>query len=375
MAGIYIHIPFCRQACAYCDFYFSTHRRLQSAFVDALSREIASAPRLWKKTTIKTLYFGGGTPSALTLQQLGLIFQTLKDHFEDFHPSEVSFEVNPEDIHEDYLQGLSELGITRLSMGIQSFNDKLLTVLNRNHNAERAFHAVQTISSSPINNLSVDLMYGLPQQNEAELSHDLEIFTRLPIQHISAYALTIEPNTLFGRRHREGRLSVPPNDEVSHFMELVRTHLSKHDFNQYEVSNFAKPGNESKHNHNYWFHVPYFGFGPSAHSFWFEKDAPIRRNTEAHLRRYCEGSARTETEELSQLQFAEETIMLRLRTRQGLNVDDLQNWGYRLSSKQESTLEIWEREGWACVKPTSICLKPKGLNIADHLTANFCAQH
>lgn len=375
MAGIYIHIPFCRQACAYCDFYFSTHRRLQSAFVDALSREIASAPKSWKKTTIETLYLGGGTPSALTLQQLGLIFQTLKDHFEEFHPSEVSFEVNPEDVDDDYLQGLSDLGITRLSMGIQSFSDQKLSVLNRNHKADRALQAVRAISTSPIKKLSVDLMYGLPQQNEAELKRDLEDFTRLPIQHISAYALTIEPNTLFGRRHREGRLSVPPNDEVSQFMELVRMHLAQHGFEQYEVSNFAKPGDESKHNHNYWFHVPYFGFGPSAHSFWFEKDVPIRRHTEAHLRRYCEGAARTESEELSALQFAEEMIMLRLRTRQGLNVDDLQNWGYRLSSKQEAILETWEREGWARVNSTSICLNPKGLNIADHLTANLCSHH
>lgn len=273
MSGIYIHIPFCKQACSYCDFYFVTRDRLIPEFVDALVQEISTVPvgdgSPFPGDPVRTLYLGGGTPSRLPLSQLERIFDALHRHFGLSGLEEVTVEVNPEDVTPDLLTGLRDMGVTRLSMGIQTFQPELLEFMHRAHSAPEAHAALESVVRAGFTSFSVDLIYGCPDQTAAQLQDDLNRLLAYDPPHLSAYSLTIEPRTRLGKQAELGRLN-PANDEtVARQSRLIRDVLGTNGIHQYEISNYARQGHEAEHNSAYWRHENYLGLGPAAHSFYW----------------------------------------------------------------------------------------------------------
>lgn len=375
MSGIYIHIPFCKQACSYCDFYFLTRGELRQPFVDALISEIQSYKNSkFARETVRTIYLGGGTPSLLTQQQLESIFKTLNDVFE-IDAVEVTMELNPDDVSAGYLSMIRDLGVNRASMGVQSFDKKLLEFMHRAHNPEEAFEALEAIQKMGFPSFTADLIYGNPGQSSATLIRDIDQLLRFNPPHISAYSLTIEPQTRLGKQVELGRIDPPDDDRVSEQFDLVRSELAKAGLEQYEVSNFAKPGNEAIHNSNYWNHENYIGLGPSAHSFWWDEEGARRWLNQPNLKNYLKsepGNYRDEEENLSQKTLGEERIMLGLRTKWGVSEKNLVvSYNYRFSEKQQNWIENQIKKG--LIKRENDCIKmtAKGLKISDHLVVDL----
>jgi oxygen-independent coproporphyrinogen III oxidase len=273
MSGIYIHIPFCKQACSYCDFYFVTRDRLIPEFVDALVQEISavsvhnSSP--FPADPLRTLYLGGGTPSRLPLAQLERIFEALHRRFDLAGLTEITVEVNPEDVTTELLAGLRAMGVTRLSMGIQTFQPELLDFMHRAHTSVQARKALEAVAEAGFTSWSADLIYGCPEQTDAQLADDLEQLLAYRPPHISAYSLTIEPRTRLGKQAGLGRLNPADDESVVRQARMIRDKLGSGGLERYEISNYAAPGQEAQHNSAYWRHENYLGMGPAAHSFYW----------------------------------------------------------------------------------------------------------
>lgn len=375
VSGIYIHIPFCKQACSYCDFYFLTRGELRKPFVDALVSEIQSYKNSkLARETVRTIYLGGGTPSLLTQQQLESIYTALNDVFE-IDAVEVTMELNPDDVSAEYLSMIQDLGVNRASMGVQSFDKKLLEFMHRAHNPEEAFEALEAIQKTGFPSFTADLIYGNPGQLSATLKRDIDQLLRFDPPHISAYSLTVEPKTRLGKQVELGRIDPPDDDRVSEQFDLVRNELAKAGLEQYEVSNFAKPGKEAVHNSNYWNHENYIGLGPSAHSFWWDEGGARRWLNQPNLKNYLKnepGIYREEEEKLSQKTLGEERIMLGLRTKWGVSEKKLiESYKYRFSEKQQNWIKNQIEKG--LIQRENDCLKmtAKGLKISDHLVVDL----
>lgn len=376
MSGIYLHIPFCKQACSYCDFYFVTRTGERDAFVEQLSEEIRSyADTRYVREPVETVYLGGGTPSLLSVAQLERIFQALRYTF-DLQPKEITLEMNPDDVTADYLQGLHELGINRASMGIQSFDTDLLQFMNRAHSREEAVASLEILSDSGFDTFTVDLIYGNPGQSLEQLETDINKLLAYDPFHISAYALTIEPRTRLGKQVELGRIAPPEDDKVADHFELLNRKLREAGIKRYEVSNYCRPGYEAVHNSNYWKHQNYLGMGPGSHSFWWDKgDTAKRWENKADLNHYLSGGPpRADAETLQPEQLAEERIMMGLRTSEGIAQEELQNrYGYLLSDSQLSYLYQKEEEGKVELGD-SIVLTDEGLVIADAIILDLITQ-
>lgn len=323
MAGIYIHIPFCYSRCSYCDFYKTTNQQYKGEFINALCKEIASTASSLVDEDIKTIYFGGGTPSTLLPAELEEILNTIFKIVSKDTVEELTVEVNPDDITEDYIRSLVKLGVNRLSMGVQSFNESHLRKMNRRHNANQAQNAINIAQKNGIENMSIDLIYGLPYMSFSEWKLNVEAAIDSRVQHISAYHLTFEKGTLYYDYLKKGKFSeVPEEASVEQFEYLVES-LKKAGFENYEISNFALPGLQSKHNSNYWTGEKYFGFGPSAHSF----DGENRQWNIRDLNKYCQAIFNNEvyfeTEKLNVYDRYNETIMLGLRTQKGFLLETI----------------------------------------------------
>ncbi len=324
MAGIYIHVPFCYTRCSYCDFYKVTEQQYKDEYIKALRKEIDLNASFLRKEPIKTIYFGGGTPSTLTIDELKSIIDDLKKHLSFDTLEELTLEVNPDDVSQQYIQGLVQLGVNRLSMGIQSFFDAHLRKMNRRHNAQQAREAIEIAKINGIENMSIDLIYGLPYMSFEEWQQNVQMAIDSNVQHISAYHLTFEKGTLYYDYLKKGQLKeVEEEFSVQQFEYLVKE-LTKAGFDNYEISNFALPGYTSRHNSNYWTGDTYFGFGPSAHAF----DGNHRKWNVRDVRKYCtlitEGKQYYELEELSSADRYNELIMLGLRTKQGFELSKLE---------------------------------------------------
>lgn len=375
MSGIYIHIPFCKQACSYCDFYFVTKTDHQTAFVNALVREIKEKnDSVYSSETIETIYFGGGTPSLLSISEIERILTAIRETFL-LDLKEVTIELNPDDVTRDYLAGLKDLGVHRVSMGVQTFDEELLRFMNRTHTADEALKCLEILSSSEINVFTTDLIYGNPGQTEKMLSKDLDTLLKFDPPHVSAYSLTIEPRTRLGKQVELGRLLPPEDDLVERHFELVEEKLKTKNINRYEVSNFAQSGSEALHNSNYWEHKNYLGLGPGAHSFWWkdpEKKA-ARWENERDLNSYIKQkqSIQHELEYLDLHALAEERLMLALRTRKGISINELESrYGYSFSEKQHQYLQSKAEEN-KLILDHSLRLTSSGLKIADALTLDI----
>ncbi|MCG8580617.1 MAG: radical SAM family heme chaperone HemW [Bacteroidales bacterium] len=321
MAGIYIHVPFCYTRCSYCDFYKTTDQQLKDEYIKALCKEIELNYSFLLKEDIQTIYFGGGTPSTLSIDELDTILKTLKNYTSFENLKELTLEVNPDDVSTDYIKSIVDLGVNRLSMGIQSFFDGHLRKMNRRHNAEQAQKAIKVAKENGIENMSIDLIYGLPYMTFDEWKENVRLAIESDVQHISAYHLTFEKGTLYYDYLKKGKLrEVPEESSVEQFNYLV-SKLKNAGFVHYEISNFSKKGLESKHNSNYWSGVKYLGLGPSAHSF----DGNNRIWNVRDIRKYCHALMNEQTysemESLTDTDRYNEFIMLGLRTQIGFRLD------------------------------------------------------
>ncbi|MBQ8449582.1 MAG: radical SAM family heme chaperone HemW [Bacteroidaceae bacterium] len=320
MAGIYIHIPFCKQRCLYCAFYSSTlHSRLQE-YCDALCRELEMR-RNYIIGIVDTVYFGGGTPSTLTHEQLQKILGTIKRNYTLSPSAEITIEANPDDLTPEYLTTLRSLSFNRLSMGIQSFDDTQLKALGRRHTAERARQAVEDARVAGFNNISIDLMFALPSSTHAQWQESIQQAISLHPTHISAYNLTYEEETPLYRALQQGKINAIDEDEnLKQFETLIDT-LSAAGYRHYEISNFALPGYESRHNSSYWHDIPYLGCGASAHSYNGKERSWNVADIELYIRGIETGNPDFEIEHLSENERYNDAIVTRLRTADGLPLE------------------------------------------------------
>ena len=377
MAGLYIHVPFCKQRCTYCDFYFVTTRKTHGPFIEALIAEIEYwGQRYGHREPIDTIYLGGGTPSLLSVDHINRLFETISSVFDTSHTSEVTFELNPDDADEPYLKSLSQTQVNRLSIGIQSFDSQLLKWMNRAHSSEQAYRIIEMARSQLFTNFSVDLIFGIPGQPLDVWRHTLDTVCDQEVPHLSTYSLTIEPSTPLSKRVHRG-LEQPVTDEtMAQFYAGTLRHLKKRGYEQYEVSSFSLTGFRSQHNQSYWTHQNYLGFGPSSHSFWREPDKQAMRwYNVRNLKAYESWQESNQppiahSENLTENQLLNEYIMLRLRTKDGMNLRHLKDqYGYDLEDTHRDTLSRLESEKlihWTIGH--SLALSEHGFLVCDAVT-------
>lgn len=366
MAGIYIHIPFCKQRCKYCAFYSSTLYNIREQYVDAVCKEIAMRKEYAANAPIETIYFGGGTPSTLTLEQLQKICNTIYDVHSVSPTAEVTIECNPDDLTPEFLTQLRRLPFNRISMGVQSFDDTQLKRLGRRHNAEKARQAVANARAAGYKNISIDLMFALPGSTKESWQHDLETAIALEPDHLSAYNLMYEEGTPLYHSLQRGEFEELSEEEnVEQFGMLIES-MKSSGYRHYEISNFALPGCESCHNSSYWNDTPYIGCGAAAHSY----NGTSREWNIADIKEYIKGiesgERNYEIEHLTEEERYNDAILTRLRTADGLPLDwmkqkfceKLYNYLLRSAEKEIALGNLKKENG-------SLSLTEKGIFISD----------
>lgn len=380
---LYIHIPFCRQACYYCDFHFSTSLRNRNEFLSALKKEILlqknyfiSEPRTLN-SELQTIYFGGGTPSVLSQREIMEIFETLSKYFTIRGDAEITLEANPDDCLKEKLTTLAHTPVNRLSIGIQSFSDEDLNFLHRIHNSNQAIQSVKNAREAGFENISVDLIYGIPTLTDEQWKKNIETTFALNIPHVSCYALTVEKKTaLFSFIKKK---KIPPVDEektVRQF-ELLMDEMEKNGFMQYEISNFCKKGFYSKHNSGYWTGEKYLGLGPSAHSYNGEDRQWNISSNAAYIQSLKKGIIPSEKETLTEMQKFNEYILLSLRTMWGINLQVVQEKTRRDAisySRFMETTEKFVKEDYLQREESRICLTRKGKLFADRIAQELALE-
>ncbi|TAE01440.1 MAG: radical SAM family heme chaperone HemW, partial [Bacteroidetes bacterium] len=268
MPTIYVHIPFCRKACYYCDFHFSTNFTQKTAMINAINKEIVLQKDYFsEKNSISSIYFGGGTPSVLSQTELESVLKNIYNNFEVDPQAEITLEANPDDLNKNKLKELKSLGINRLSIGVQSFDEAFLKYMNRSHNAKQSLECLENAQKIGFDNLSFDLIYGVPAQNHDFWKKDLQMASQIGAKHISAYCLTIEEKTVFGKWLKNKKINEINDDFANDQFDMLVENLENKGYQHYEISNFAMPNHYSKHNTNYWKKGSYLGIGASAHSY------------------------------------------------------------------------------------------------------------
>lgn len=373
MAGLYIHIPFCASRCIYCGFYSTTRLDLRQQYVDALIRELVEVgkSKMLKDDSISTVYLGGGTPSQLTIPQLHQLFDAIYIYNKVESGAEVTIEMNPDDVSVPYADTLRQLGINRVSMGAQTFDDERLRWLNRRHTVAQVGQAVTILRAAGIRNISIDLMYGFPDETIDDFVHDIDEVIKLDVEHISAYCLMIEEGTELYRRYGDKRVREydDSKEETERKMyELLIDKLTAAGYEHYEISNFARPGFRSRHNSSYWTGVPYIGLGAAAHSF----DGHLRSWNVSDIQQYIAAVNRderlNEEEELSATDFYNERVMLGLRTCEGVDLSAL--------SDDERNYCIQEAQPFLSddillLTDNRLVLTRKGLFVSDYVMSSL----
>jgi oxygen-independent coproporphyrinogen-3 oxidase len=371
VAGLYIHIPFCKSKCSYCDFYSGVQGSLTDKLVHALQHEIKLRADYLRGEELQTIYFGGGTPSILSNEQFHDIFDTIAERWDIGKCTEITLEANPDDLSAEKLKELSELPINRLSIGIQSFHDEELSMLRRRHSAEQAIEAVRE-AQRYFQNISIDLMYGLPEQTISGWEKSISQALALNIQNISAYHLTYEEGTLLERKRKEGRI-IPVTEETSVAMYyLLQNMLREKGIDQYEISNFAIPGFHSQHNSSYWDGTPYLGIGPSAHSF----DGESRQWNIANTAKYINGieceKPCFEKEILSATDKYNEMILISLRTIKGISMELMEKrFGTAAKNKLLEQSDHFIKSGIMIFDNNQLRLSPEGLFLSDSVITDL----
>jgi oxygen-independent coproporphyrinogen-3 oxidase len=372
MAGIYIHIPFCKQACHYCDFHFSTSLQNKSAFLNALKIEIALRKKYLENEMISTIYFGGGTPSLLSKIELIDIFDTLNQHFMIHPEAEITLEANPDDLTELKINELKETPVNRLSIGIQSFYDDDLKLMNRAHSSEEALKAVKLAQANGFDNITIDLIYGIPTLTHHHWRNNLQIAFALNVKHISAYCLTVEPKTALAHQVKAGSVKNVDEQHSSEQFEIMLEAMHNNDFVQYEISNFCKEGAYSKHNSSYWLKEKYLGLGPSAHSFNGSSRQWNISNNALYIKSLDKGELNFEKEELTIDQCYNEYILTSLRTIWGIDLDYIeQAFGNGYLNFFLAEVDPYIQSGHVLNEEKKLYLSDKGKLIADKISSDL----
>lgn len=374
-AGLYIHVPFCRRKCPYCDFYSVDDLTRMPAFTDALVAEMGLYGN--RRRRVDTLYLGGGTPSLLSPDDVARIIQSARNRFDLSPDAEITLEVNPGTATSDALAGFRFAGVNRLNIGVQSFCDGNLRFLGRIHSCAAGETAIRAARRAGFDNLGLDLIYGLPDQTAAEWKADLARAVDFKPEHLSCYLLAWEKGTPLDRRRREGRCRPPPESRTAALFRLTGDALARCGFEQYEISNFARsPARQSRHNRKYWSLAPYIGLGPSAHSF--DPAGWVRRWNSASLNRYladlaagCPPVAGEET--LDRDQRMMEVIYLGLRTAAGIDLADFKHrFGMAFGERFGRAADALAAEGLLALSPGRCCPTRRGMGVADGMAARLC---
>ena len=376
MAGLYIHIPLCTQRCSYCDFFSTTLLNKRVELIDALCKEMKMRTHYLPvdENVLETIYIGGGTPSLLTSSEINVLINCALETFPhvDINSMEITMEANPNDLTEDYLKNLSETAINRLSIGCQSFNDTTLKIINRRHNAEEAKKAIANARKYGFNNISIDLIYGLPSQTIDSWKDDVATAIALKPNHISAYCLELHKGSLLTKKISKGELTEMDEADCLTCFKHLRKATSASGYEHYEISNFAQKGFRSRHNSSYWHDIPYIGIGPAAHSY----DGVSRQWNVSHLPKYLKAISKnkldTEIETLSVTEKYNDYILTALRTSDGIDFQYISNkFGTEFSDFAKEVADKQQKEDNVEIIGEKCRLTEKGIFISDSIFTEF----
>jgi len=372
MAGIYIHIPFCKKACHYCDFHFSTSPQYKDQMLNALRSEMVLRKDYLDTEKIETIYFGGGTPSLMSADELQILIGQITDQFEVSSNAEITLEANPDDLNPQYVREIKNTLINRFSIGVQSFYEEDLKWMNRAHTASEAQSAIKRVQDAGFENITADLIYGFPLLSNEKWEFNIEQLVENHVPHISSYSITVEPKTALAAFINKGKqATMDEGQSASQFLMLI-DHLTESGFEHYEISNFAKPGMHSRHNSNYWDGVNYLGIGPSAHSF----NGESRQWNITNNSKYIDGielrKIPAETEILSTENKINEYIMTSLRTSKGMNLQSItEKFRSDYSNEIYNGLEPFLEKDWIIINEQLVTLTREGKLFADHIASEL----
>jgi len=372
LAGIYLHIPFCKQACTYCNFHFTTSLRYKDDLVKALAQEAKAEKAYLNGEQVETIYFGGGTPSLLEIADLQFLLSELHKSYPISSDAEITLEANPDDVTKEKGQAWKGIGINRLSIGIQSFFEEELRWMNRAHNAIQAKQCIENSYAAGIDNLSIDLIYGSPLLTDEMWEQNVKTAIAYDIRHLSCYALTVEEKTpLHKNILSQKALDVDNDKQARQFLQLMQW-LRSAGYEHYEISNFAKSGFRSKHNSSYWKGVHYLGLGPSAHSFNGEQRRWNVANNNAYIKSVHTVTPQREVEILTSAQQLNEFIMISLRTMEGIDFNKIENgWGEDERKRLKKDLVKYVDSGLITLNNDHAQLTDEGMLRADGIAADL----
>ena len=378
MAGLYIHIPFCESRCIYCGFYSTTSLKLRDDYTDALCREMQMRPAkaaLGSNETIETIYLGGGTPSQLNGSQLNQIFSAIRKNYTLAENMEITMECNPDDVTGDFCETLKQLPVNRISMGAQTFSNERLHFLHRRHNAGEVEEAVDRLRNIGIRNISIDLMFGFPEESLSQWMSDIRHAIQLDVEHISAYSLMYEEGTPLYHMLKQGKISEIDEETSRKMYEALIDQLTEAGYEHYEISNFARPGFRSRHNSSYWHEVPYIGLGAAAHSY-RRKPEVMRSWNEADIHKYIqtitEGRTEQEHEILNKETRYNDLITTALRTIDGITLEDIKKeFGDSFYRTLMTEADKHIARQLMVIKDGHLALTRKGLYISDDIMSDF----
>lgn len=371
MAGLYLHIPFCKQACYYCDFHFSTSLGQVEALCAALIQELEQRAPDWQEAPLSTIYFGGGTPSLLSASQLDHLMEAIFRLFQVEANAEITLEANPDDLTMVKLNELKDAGINRLSIGIQSFREEDLVRMNRAHNAQEALQCIRLAREMGFDNLTADLIYALPELTDADWVANVDQLMAMKLPHFSAYSLTVEEKTPLEAYIRKGKINAVPDEVAPRQFELLMDMAAAHGYAHYEISNFALSGHQARHNSNYWNGSKYLGIGPSAHSFDGERRWWNVSNNSAYIKSIQAGILPAEYELLDQRTRYNEYVLTALRTEKGISLDFIQqHFGPKLLRYFSSNLQECEPKWYKSIGDV-VVLTRAGKHYADRMASDL----
>jgi oxygen-independent coproporphyrinogen-3 oxidase len=372
MAGIYLHIPFCKKACHYCDFHFSTSPQYKNEMLNALRNEIRLRKQYLSTEKIETIYFGGGTPSVLSADEIHSLIGDITSEFEVSGDAEITLEANPDDLNAQKVKELRQTPVNRFSIGIQSFFEEDLKWMNRAHSSKEAESSVKRVQDAGFENITADLIYGFPLLSDIKWEQNIQKLIDFQIPHISSYSMTVEPKTALASFIKKGK-ELPMNDSQSsgQFLTLI-SRLTEAGFEHYEISNFAKPGMYSRHNSNYWEGINYLGIGPSAHSFNGESRQWNIANNHRYIQEIQQNKIPAETEFLTKVNRINEYIMTSLRTSKGIDLDFIaKKFGSDYSDSIRKEIEVFLDKNWLKINDQKVNLSLEGKLFADHIASEL----
>tara|TARA_R110002072_G_scaffold95453_9_gene210431 strand:- start:4561 stop:5712 length:1152 start_codon:yes stop_codon:yes gene_type:complete len=377
MAGIYIHIPFCKQACHYCDFHFSTSLKKKEELIQCLANELELRKNELQNQTIETIYFGGGTPSLLTIDELLFLINTVYENFKVVENPEITLEANPDDLlavraqSRTIFENYKDIGINRLSIGIQSFFERDLRLMNRAHNSKEALECL-TLATQHFDNISIDLIYGIPGLSNDEWIENIETALSFKVLHISCYALTVEPKTALETFIKKGIIDAVDDDLAQEQFNILVDKLEASGFVNYELSNFGKPNYFSKNNSAYWQGKPYLGIGPSAHSYSGDQRRWNVSNNTKYIKAIQKNELPSESETLSETDKFNEYIMTGLRTIWGISLEKVKDdFGENYKKQLLQQSEIYIKEHLLYIEDDKLLTTKKGKFLSDGIASNL----